>query len=339
MQSQRRIWYKHWVSGRRTYFLDAELAAVVAQLTTLDLSDIPAARVEERRLRELRPAPDGAGVAVSDAIAPGMAGEPDVAVRVYRPTGVPASGIGVLDIHGGGFVLGGLATSAAACLELSRQLGAVVVSVDYRLSPEHTYPSALRDCRAALEWFAGSAAGLGVDPERIAVHGISAGAGLGAGLALHVRDHGGPRIAFLYLAIPELDDRQATPSMVSFTDTPVWTRTKAGISWDAYLGPGRAGAADVEPYAAPARATDLSGLPATYLSVAMLDPLRDEAIAFAQTLLAAGVPVELHLFPGTFHGSSLIDAAVSRRELRERLDVLRHALAPPSPGRTTDDHS
>jgi acetyl esterase/lipase len=338
-----------------SYSLDFELAPIAAQMPTLDLSDIAAARVEQRRQRDLRPAPDRAGVEVTETTAPGRPGEPDVTVRVYRPQG-PASGAGangrsassragadgrsassragadgrsassragVLDIHGGGFITGDLETSAAACLQFARELGVVVVSVDYRLAPEHPYPAALRDCEAALRWFAGEAGRLGVDPARIAVHGMSAGAGIATGLALLCRDEAGPPIAFLYLGIPELDDRQSTASMLAFVDTPVWTRTKSGISWDSYLGAGVPGSPHVEAYAAPARAADLAGLPPTYISVATFDPLRDEAIAFGQALLAAGVPVELHLFPGTFHGSSLIDVEVSRREQRERLDVLR----------------
>jgi acetyl esterase/lipase len=308
------------------YPLDPELAVVAAGMPTIDLTDIVAARVEESRIRAQAPPPDLSGTTVAEQAVPGLPGEPDVPVRVYHPT-APPSGIAVLDIHGGGFVLGGFDTSATACADLARGLGAVVVSVGYRLSPEHRYPAALRDCRAALDWLAASAGDLGADPNRLAVHGTSAGAALAAGLALLVRDRGGPPIAFLHLGIPGLDDRQNTPSMLAFTDTPVWTRTKARISWDAYLGPGLAGSANVEPYAAPARADDLRGLPPTYISVMTFDPVRDEAIAFAGRLVAAGVPVELHLFPGTFHGSSQIDAAISRRENHERLDAMRHALA------------
>lgn len=116
--------------------------------------------------------------------------------------------------------------------------------------------------------------------------------------------------------------------MTVFTDTPLWSRPKAVASWDCYLGAGRAGSDEVSIYAAPARATDLSGLPPAYISVMQFDPLRDEGIAYAQALLAAGVTVELHLFPGTFHGSALIpDAAISRREGAEAVEVLRRALA------------
>jgi acetyl esterase len=212
-------------------------------------------------------------------------------------------------------------------LRLARELGVPVVTVDYRLAPEHPYPAGLEDCYAGLVWVAKNADALGIDPDRIAIHGESAGGGLCAALALLARDRGGPSIAFQYLGVPELDDRLDTPSMRAFTDTPIWNRPNAIFSWDSYLGAGKRGGADVPIYAAPARATDLTGLPPAYVSVMEFDPLRDEGIAYAQALMHAGVSVELHAFPGTFHGSSLVEqAAVSRREADEALTVLRRAL-------------
>jgi len=233
----------------------------------------------------------------------------------------------IYDVHGGGFILGSAKDGHADNLRLARELGVVVVSVDYRLAPEHPYPAPLEDCYAGLAWTAKNADGLGVDADRIAIHGISAGGGLCAGLALLARDRGGPAIAFQYLGVPELDDRLDTPSMRTYTDTPIWSRPRAEFSWDAYLGPGRRGTADVSPYAAPARATDLSGLPPAYVSAMQFDPLRDEDIAYAQTLLQTGIPTELHVFPGTFHGSSMVEeAAISRREADEAVVVLRRAM-------------
>jgi acetyl esterase len=212
-------------------------------------------------------------------------------------------------------------------LRLARELGVVVVTVDYRLAPEHPYPAPLEDCYAGLVWTAKNADALGIDPDRIAIHGASAGGGLCAGLALLARDRGGPAITFQYLGVPELDDHLDTPSMRRFVDTPLWNRPRAVISWDSYLGAGKPGGPDVPIYAAPARATDLTGLPPAYVSVMEFDPLRDEGIAYAQALLQAGVSVELHAFPGTFHGSALVEqAAVSRREADEALVVLRRAL-------------
>ena len=160
----------------------------------------------------------------------------------------------------------------------------------------------------------------------MALAGASAGGGLAAATALLARDRGGPAVCFQLLQIPELDDRFETGSMQTFVDSPLWNRPLAEQSWQAYLGP-LYGAADVPAYAAPARAADLSGLPPAYISTAENDPLRDEGITYALRLLQAGVSVELHQFPGTFHGSALVtSAAVSKRSQRELALVLRQAL-------------
>jgi acetyl esterase/lipase len=194
------------------------------------------------------------------------------------------------------------------------------------LAPEHPFPAGLEDCYAALVWLHDQADALGVDPARVAINGGSAGGGLAAGLALLARDRGGPAICFQYLGIPELDDTLDTPSMQQFHDTPMWSRPQAVQSWQWYLGDAY-GTDDVSPYAAPARATDVAGLPPAYVSTMEFDPLRDEGINYALKLLAAGVSVELHSFPGTFHGSAMVTgAAVTQRDGAERFVVLRRAL-------------
>ncbi|GAA1209406.1 alpha/beta hydrolase [Pseudonocardia alaniniphila] len=310
-----------------TYAFDPELAAAISMLPVLDVNDLPAARARGAELRAELPAPDATGVQVEDRAVPGRDGDPDVTLRIYRPErqAAPAA---IYHVHGGGFIIGDLEIDHARNLELARELGVVVVSVDYRLAPETPYPGPIEDVYAGLVWTAKNAAELGVDAQRIAIHGVSAGGGLCAGLALLARDRGGPDIAFQFLAIPEVDDRLSTPSMVAYTDTPVWNRPNAVVSWDSYLGAGVAGSADVPPYAAPARATDLAGLPPAYVSVMHFDPLRDEGIAYALALLSAGITVELHLFPGTFHGSALVEqAAIVQRERAEEVAVLRRALA------------
>ena len=231
----------------------------------------------------------------------------------------------ILYIHGGGFFVGSIDTEHAGSAGLARQLGVVVVSVDYRLAPEHPFPAGIEDCYAALVWLHAHADELGVDPARVAINGGSAGGGLAAGLALLARDRGGPAICFQYLGIPELDDRLETESMKRFTDTPMWSRPSAELSWQWYLGDAHGG--DVSPYAAPARATDLAGLPPAYVSTMEFDPLRDEGIIYALRMLEAGVSVELHSFPGTFHGSAIVTgAAVTQREGVERLAVWRRVL-------------
>jgi acetyl esterase/lipase len=195
------------------------------------------------------------------------------------------------------------------------------------LAPEHRYPCALEDSYAALSWFVDHAESLGVDPARIAVHGSSAGGGLCAALALLARDRGGPAIAFQYLGIPQIDDRMQTASMAAFTDTPMLNSSSAASSWHAYLGVGVPGSSEVPVYAAPARAIDLSALPPAYVSVMEFDPFRDEGLAYALALQSARNQVELHMFPGTFHGSAMVGhAAISQRELAEEIVVLRRAL-------------
>jgi acetyl esterase len=309
-----------------TYAFDPELAAAAAAMPQIDDVDVERARARFAELVATFPAPDESGVTLREELVPGPDGAPDIPLLIYTPERVAAPAA-IYDVHGGGFIVGTAKSGHAHNLRLAREVGVVVVSVDYRLAPEHPFPAPLEDCYAGLAWTAKNAGALGIDPDRIAIHGISAGGGLCAALALLARDRGGPAIAFQYLGVPELDDRLDTPSMRTYTDTPVWSRPRAEFSWDAYLGPGRRGTADVSPYAAPARATDVSGLPPAYVSAMQFDPLRDEDIAYAQTLLQTGVPTELHVFAGTFHGSSMVQAAaISRREADEAVVVLRRAL-------------
>ena len=259
-------------------------------------------------------------VAVEDRTVAGLP------ARLHVPQGLEAPSALLVFFHGGGWVLGSAATHEQACRLLASDAGVRVLSVDYRLAPEHPFPAGLEDCYSALEWLHDHADELGVDTARIAVNGGSAGGGLAAGLALLARDRGGPELCFQYLGIPELDDRLDTPSMQRFHDTPMWARPAAEKSWEWYLGDAH-GADDVSPYAAPARATDVAGLPPTYISTMEYDPLRDEGIFYALKLLEAGVSVELHSFPGTFHGSAIVTtAAVTRRAGTESLTVWRRAL-------------
>jgi acetyl esterase/lipase len=227
-------------------------------------------------------------------------------------------------MHGGGFVIGSVDSHHDMAVQAAITAESVVVSVDYRLAPEHPYPAALDDCYSALTWVRAEAASLGVDTMRIAVAGISAGACLAAALALLARDRGGPLIAAQCLAQPSLDDRPTTLSRRTFVDTPVWSRESNRLSWHHYL----RGVTDIPEYAAPARAKDLAGLPSAYIAVCELDALRDESMTYASRLLEADVSVELHLYPGTFHGSQrIMKAEVSRRMQSEWNDSLRRAVA------------
>lgn len=313
------------------YNYDAELAAMLEFLpdSSMTISDPVQARSGFLQLTStLNAELDRSGIVIEDRTIAGPAGAPDIAVRIYTPEGLEAAVPGILHIHGGGFFLGDLDSELGACIGLCRGLGVVVVSVDYRLAPETPYPGPLEDCYAALQWASGNSAQLRIDPARLALFGLSAGGGLSAATALLARDRGGPPICFQYLGIPELDDRLQTPSMQRFVDTPMWNRPNAEFSWDFYLGEQYQRGADNVPYhAAPARAEDLSGLPPAYVSTMEFDPLRDEGIEYALRMLQAGVAVELHSFPGTFHGSGLFPTAeISRREAAEMFAVLRRAL-------------
>ncbi|MFI1223629.1 MULTISPECIES: alpha/beta hydrolase [unclassified Streptomyces] len=309
--------------------LDPEMAAALAAgplpptvlegLTGEGLAALRAARAD------IAHPPPAEGVLVTDHRLPG----PDpVRLRVYLPR-EPAPGPlpCLVWIHGGGLVLGTPETDDARVSAYVLGAGCAVVSVDYRLAPEHPHPVPVEDCYRALLWTVDRADALGIDPERLAVGGISAGGGLAAATALLARDRGGPRLAFQFLLCPMLDDRNTTESSREFTEPVTWPRANNLYGWAALLGP-LAGGDEVSAYAAPARATDLSGLPPAYVDVGELEVFRDECAQYALRLIAAGVSTEFHLWPGAFHGfdGALPHLALSRRAAAEQLAVLRRAL-------------
>ncbi|MFE7137496.1 alpha/beta hydrolase [Streptomyces sp. NPDC057644] len=309
--------------------LDPEMAAALAAAplspTVLDGLDREGlAAVRAARANAGFP-PPAEGVLVTDHRLPG----PDpVRVRVYRPRAADPRPLPCLVwIHGGGMVLGTPEADDARVSRYVLEAGCAVVSVDYRLAPEHPYPVPVEDCYRALRWTAEQAVALGTDPERLAVGGISAGGGLAAATALLARDRGGPRLAFQLLLCPMLDDRNTTHSSREFTETVTWPRANNLYGWAALLGPS-AGGDDVSPYAAPARATDLSGLPPAYVDVGELEVFRDECAQYALRLIVAGVSTEFHLWPGAFHGfdGTLPHLTLPRRAAAEQIAVLRRAL-------------
>jgi acetyl esterase/lipase len=306
-----------------TYRFDPELAPWVAMMPALDISDLATARAEMNAAAEHSSSyQPSAPLTVAVRQVPGPPGGPDVRVRLYAPAVQTTALPGLLYLHGGGFVLGSIDSESVRAQEFAAAADAVVMSVEYRLAPEHPFPAGLHDCYAALEYLAKNAAELGVDPQHIGIAGNSAGAGLAAAIALLARDQGGPQLCMQYLGIPELDDRLQTPSMLAYTDTPVWHRPNAVLSWRYYLG----GEPPTQ-YAAPARAADLSGLPPAYIDVCEFDPLRDEGIEYAQRLAQAGVHAELHLYPGTFHGSSMIPGiTIAERMFRDANQAVRRLL-------------
>jgi acetyl esterase/lipase len=310
------------------YAFDPELAPFVDLLPDTTLDDVETARAGLLELvAPLNEKVDTSGIAITDHQVSGPEGAPDVLVRLYAPaTAAPDGGRpALLDIHGGGFVLGSIEMEHGFAVAAVRRLGIAVAAVEYRLAPEHPFPAGVEDCYAALRWLHSNAGEIDVDPSRLAVGGQSAGGGLTAATVLLARDRGGPPVCFQFLGIPELDHRLDTPSMHAFHDTPLWHRPNAIKSWQMYLGPDHVG--DVSPYASPSVATDLSGLPPTYITTMEFDPLRDEGIHYALRLMEAGVCVELHSFPGTFHGSSLVPgAAVSERAQEELFVALARGM-------------
>ncbi|MFI5041299.1 MAG: alpha/beta hydrolase [Acidimicrobiales bacterium] len=262
--------------------------------------------------------------ALSDAVERSdhvVAADPPVSVRVHRPRGADGPAPCVYSIHSGGYVIGSYDIDDVLFDRWCPMFGIVGVSVEYRLAPETPYPGALDDCYAGLLWTFRNADELGIDADAIGVLGVSGGGGLAAALALVARDLGETPLAFQLLDCPMLDDRQQTPSS-RVEGMPIWSRESNSFGWRSYLG--ELYGTDRVPFtAAPARATDLAGLPPALVSVGALDGFRDEDIAYAQRLMQAGVPTELHVYPGLPHGVQLFtDAAVVKRAVRDREDWL-----------------
>jgi acetyl esterase/lipase len=308
--------------------MDSQLARVVELLPTLDLSNVAAIRARGTRMPV---SPNDSRVVVTERMVPGPPGAPEVRVRIYQPPGHRAARRmtgAVVHFHPGLF-FGSLDMDQARCMRFSAGAGCVVVSVDYRLAPEHPFPAAFEDGCAVLRWTAASAAELGVDPSQIAVAGCSTGATLAAAVALWSRDTRDPLLALQMLLYPALDDRLETMSMLEFAEPAPCEAGRAGSrhTWRHYLGETNGA---VSPYAAPARAVDLAGLAPAYILTAEYDCLRDEGITHALRLLQAGVPVELHQYAGAFHAFDLIvrTAGISRRAVDEQVAVLRRALSP-----------
>jgi acetyl esterase/lipase len=259
---------------------------------------------------------------------PGPAGAPDVRVivsRLARPVTTDAPV--VLWIHGGGYVLGVAEQNQPLADLLVAELGCVVVSVDHRLAPESPHPAPVEDCYAALRWIHDEAASLGIDPTRVAVAGESAGGGLAASVCLLARDRGELAVCLAALIYPMLDDRTATdPDPNLYTGQYVWTRSDNAFGWAALVG-GQPGEPDVSPYAAPARAGDLREFPPTFISVGALDLFLDECIDYAHRLLRAGVPTDVHVYAGAFHGFLSFDGSdLGRRHHADLLGALRRAF-------------
>lgn len=246
-----------------------------------------------------------------------------VTVRAFRPGTAMQPGPALLFIHGGGYVIGNAAMGDRFCRAAARRLGIVAASVEYRLAPEHPFPAPLDDCYAALRWLAGQP---GVDPDRIALVGESAGGGLAAALALLARDRGEVRPVLQLLSYPMLDDRTCAGSPVDASRMRMWSPGSNRFGWSSYLGPAAGGA--VPPLAAPGRHDDLAGLPPAWIGVGTNDLFHAEDVAYAERLRAVGVPCVLYEVDGAYHGFDLVEAGtgVGRAYLEARFTALSAAL-------------
>lgn len=268
----------------------------------------------------------GGAVTVHELDVPGPDGAPDVHLTVLRPSAGSLPLPAIYYMHGGGMVMGDRYAGIDILVPHAADGSAVVVSVEYRLAPEHPHPAPIDDCYAGLVWLARNAQELSIDPHRIIVMGISAGAGLAAGIALLARDRGFPSLTHQVLLRPMLDDRMQTHSSRMLDGEGVWDRNENAFGWAAFLGQ----QSEVSPYAAPSRAVDLTGLPRTYLDTGSVDTFRDETLEYAGRLSAHGVSVDLHVWGGGFHGfeTQVPDAAVSRIARTVQDEFLTRALAP-----------
>ncbi|MFJ4191927.1 alpha/beta hydrolase [Kitasatospora sp. NPDC089509] len=316
--------------------LDPEVRAAVAAAGPAAREVLTPERLAAWQQRDAaaRPRPtldrlrDGGRFEVAELRVPRHGEAGDVTLVSARPAGVREPLPVLYYLHGGGMVTGNAWSVLPRVLRSwALPLGLAVVSVEYRLAPGTRFPGAVEDCYAGLDWVAGHAAELGVDARRLVIGGKSAGGGLAAALALLARDRGGPAALGQLLLSPMLDDRGDTFSSRQLAGHDTWDRTSNATAWQAVLGE-RYGAAELSPYAAPARATDLSRLPAAYLDVGSAETFRDEVVGYADAIWRAGGTAELHVWPGACHGFDTLapDAAVSRDAQEARTRWLRRVL-------------
>lgn len=312
------------------HLVDPQLVAALEMFAPLDME---LSRIDETRalFSSMNPPVESyarPSVSIETVAVPGPEGAPDVPVTLYRPVQADGPLPVLLHIHGGGYLFGSAAGSGPANVRTASELQCVVAAVDYRLAPETRAPGAVEDCYAVLAWLHRNADVLGIDKARIAVGGESAGGGLAAALALLARDRGEYPLCFQMLIYPMLDDRTAARADVNpHVGHFVWKPEYNLLGWSAYLGV-KPGSADVSPYAAAARAKDLAGLPPAYICVGSLDLFLEEDMDYARRLMAAGVTVELQVYPGAYHAFEMVfESDVAVRAEADRRRALAAAFA------------
>lgn len=304
------------------HLVDPELLLLLDAWPTVTLNSENLAELRNRTL-PLPPAEDS-GVDWHERLIAGP--DTPINIRIYRPRDAAGPLGCIFHIHGGGFIAGSFSEIEFLHRPLSGQLQCVIVTVDYRLAPETTFPGNVEDCYAALCWTFANADELAIDKSRIGIMGESAGGGLAAAVALLARDRGAHSLAFQHLIYPMLDDRTCVREPHPFAGEFIWPATNNRFGWSSLLGH-EPGGANVSPYAAPARASDLGGLPPTFIGTAALDLFVDEDIDYATRLMRAGVPIELHVWPGAFHGFDILPGLrLSESARRVSVEALRQFL-------------
>jgi len=308
--------------------LEAALALVRDQMpTTLTAEMIPPIRQNPMSGQdEIFIVLDERGFTRRDVTIAGHEGG-EIVVTVIEKAGRTGTGPGFFHTHGGGMIVGDRWLGVVGFLDWAERFNGVIVTVEYRLAPEFPDPYPVEDCYAGLVWTATNAAELGIDPTRILIGGASAGGGLAAGTSLLARDRRGPALIGQLLMCPMLDDRDESVSTQQIDGIGVWDRGSNNVGWSALLGD-RKGTGEVSIYAAPARATDLTGLPPAFIDCGSAEVFRDENVAYASKLWAAGVQAELHVWAGGFHGFEIFapHAAVSKASLAARDDWVNRLL-------------
>lgn len=314
------------------HLIDPEIVDLLDVFPALNLSAETLPTVRAMMGAPVEGAPDPVelfpDVTTTEYLVPGAEGDPDVRVLYYEPKNKATTPSAALVwIHGGGYVIGSADADEILCRRIVAETGAAVASVDYRLAPETTAPGLVEDCYAALRWIHGKTDEFGIDAARIAVGGASAGGGLAACLAILARDRGEFPIAYQLLIYPMLDDRTAsTRDPHPYAGEFLWTPGDNRFGWASILGhePGGEG---VSPYTAAARVESVAGLPAAFISVGALDLFLEEDIDYAQRLIAAGVPTELHVYPGAYHAYDMNpEAQVTGCYFRDFLGGLSRSL-------------